>query len=51
MSALEIAALDDGLRTRSLHPALERMARVGYILRRRNAITNRWEYARAPKER
>ena len=49
MSALELARTDTRLHTRSLHPALERMARVGHIVRRKNAITKRWEYARAPK--
>jgi hypothetical protein len=49
MSALEIAASHPDLRTRSLHPALERMARVGKVVRRKNAVTQRWEYARAPK--
>lgn len=45
LTPLEIAAAA-GLRgSRSLHPALERLARIGAIKRRKNAL-GRWEYAR-----
>lgn len=49
MSPLEMAALEPVLRSRSLHPALERMTRIGLIARRPNAVTQRWEYALEPK--
>lgn len=51
MSPLEMAALEPALRTRSLHPALERMTRIGLIARRPNAVTQRWEYALEPRKK
>lgn len=47
VTALQIAALDPKLRTRSLHPALEYLTRTGRAERRKNELTGRWEYARA----
>jgi hypothetical protein len=49
MSPLEMAHIEPTLRRRSLHPTLERMARNGLVVRRKNAITGRWEYARPAK--
>lgn len=51
MLPLELAALNPKLRSRSLHPCLERMTRVRLITRRPNAVTQRWEYARMPATR
>lgn len=45
MTALEIAVVAELRGARSLHPALERLARIGKIQRRKDAL-GRWEYAR-----